>query len=75
MKREGLIERGTSMYDADGKLRPLPQAYTIQQSESYKALSDMIYGYYSHEKRSLMQATLIGGLTLQMYTYWSGKKN
>lgn len=75
MKKEGLIERGTTMYDADGKLRPLPQAYTIQQSESYKALSDMLYGYYSHEKRSLMQATLIGGLTLQMYTYWSGKKN
>lgn len=61
--------------DENGNYNPLPKAYTTQQSESYKALSDMMYGYYSHEKRSLMQATLLGGLFMQMYTYWSGKKN
>ena len=75
MQKEKLIDPKLSMYDENGKLRPLPEAYTIQQSESYKALADMMYGYYSHEKRSLMQASLIGGLVLQMYTYWSGKKN
>ena len=32
----------------------LPRAYTTQQSESMKSLSDMIYGYYSHEKKALI---------------------
>lgn len=53
----------------------LPKAYTVQQSESHKALADSIYGYYSHEKKSMFQSTLIGGLFFQMCTYWSSKKN
>lgn len=53
----------------------LPRAYTNQQAESMKALSDKIYGYYSSEKKSLCQSGLIGGLLLQMNTYWSSKKN
>lgn len=55
--------------------KPLPRAYTIQQSESMKSLSDLIYGYYSHEKKSLMQSTALGALFMQMNTYWSSKKN
>jgi len=35
----------------------------------------MLYGYYSQEKKSLMQSSYIGSLFFQMYTYWSGKKN
>lgn len=65
--------------NADGSLfrvgDALPKAYTVQQSESHKALADSIYGYYSHEKKSMFQSTLIGGLLFQMYTYWSSKKN
>lgn len=53
----------------------LPKAYTVQQSESHKALADSIYGYYSHEKKSMFQSTLIGSLFFQMCTYWSSKKN
>lgn len=53
----------------------LPKAYTVQQSESMKALSDLTYGYYSHEKKSLVQSTSIGAMFLQMATYWSSKKN
>ena len=53
----------------------LPSAYTVQQAESYKSLADDIYGYYSHENKSLMQSTLVGALWMQFKTYWSGKKN
>jgi len=40
-----------------------------------KALGDMIYGYYSHEKKSMVAGSTIGGLVMQMNTYWSSKKN
>lgn len=78
LEREGALDKDGNRYkwkNEDGSFNPLPTAYTRQQSESYKALSDMLYGYYSHEKRSLMQASLLGSLVMQMYTYWSGKKN
>lgn len=78
LEREGAVDQDGNLYkwkNEDGSFNPLPTAYTRQQSESYKALADMLYGYYSHEKRSLMQSTLIGSLVMQMYTYWSGKKN
>lgn len=54
---------------------PLPRAYTTRQSESMKALGDKIYGYYSHEKRSMMQSYTVGALFWQMNTFWSSKKN
>jgi hypothetical protein len=44
------------------------------QAESMKALSDMIYGYYSHEKKSLVHNMMIGGLIMQMRTFISAKK-
>lgn len=53
----------------------LPSAYTVQQAEGYKSVADDIYGYYSHEKKSLMQSTLVGAMWMQFKTYWSGKKN
>ena len=53
----------------------LPRAYTNKQAESMKSLADDIYGYYSHEKKSLVQATALGSMWLQFKTYWSGKKN
>jgi hypothetical protein len=40
-----------------------------------KSLSDMIYGYYSHEKKALIQSTTFGAMVMQMNTYWSSKKN
>lgn len=54
---------------------PLPKAYTTQQSEGYKSLSDMIYGYYSHEKKSMIHSFGLGAMFMQFRTYWSGKKN
>ncbi len=53
----------------------LPRAYTNKQAESIKSLSDDIYGYYSHEKKSLIMSTTLGSMWLQFKTYWSGKKN
>lgn len=40
-----------------------------------KSLGDDIYGYYSHEKKSLIMSTTLGSMWLQFKTYWSGKKN
>ena len=54
---------------------PLPRAYTNKEAESMKSLGDDIYGYYSHEKKSMIMAGMIGSMWLQFKTYWSGKKN
>lgn len=53
----------------------LPRVYTNLEAESLKSLADDIYGYYSHEKKSLIQSTAFGCMWLQFKTYWSGKKN
>jgi len=55
--------------------QPLPTAYTNKEMESMKSLCDMIYGYYNNEKKSMIHSTFLGGLYMQMKTYWSGKKN
>lgn len=67
---EGVIDRET-WKESDG----FPRAYTSQEAESMKALGDLIYGYYSSEKKSMIHATLLGGMFMQFRTYWSGKKN
>lgn len=54
---------------------PLPAVYTAKESEAIKALSDLVYGYYDESKKSMIHATWLGGLYMQMKTYWSGKKN
>lgn len=53
----------------------LPEAYTNQELEGMKSLSDKIYGYYSDEKKSMIHNLTMGGLWMQMRTFWSGKKN
>jgi len=45
------------------------------EAESIKSMADMVYGYYSHEKKSLIQSTTAGALFMQMNTFWSSKKN
>jgi hypothetical protein len=55
--------------------KPLPRAYTVQEAESIKALADRMYGYYSHEKKSLIQSFSLGALFFQMNTFWSAIKN
>lgn len=54
---------------------PLPKAYSNKESEAKKAVGDTMYGYYDSTKKSLMQSTMLGGLLMQMRTYWSAKKN
>lgn len=76
-----LVEEGAR--NSDGTLfefdlnnpKPLPKAYTNQQSESMKALADRIYGYYAHEKKSMFNSTWVGSMLMQMNTFWSAKKN
>lgn len=78
-EREGAIYADGTEFklgtDEKGLYKPLPQAYTNKQARSYKSMADKMYGYYSHEKKALMQSSLIGAMFWQMNTYWSGKKN
>lgn len=77
MEEGALNEDGTlfKMDLAHPKRIPLPKAYSNRESEGKKALSDRIYGYYAHEKKSMFNSTFVGALVMQMNTYWSAKKN
>jgi hypothetical protein len=67
---------GVTPFEINGdELPDLPGAYTTLEMESMKSLCDLIYGYYSHEKKSLIHYTMLGSMFMQMRTYWSGKKN
>ena len=72
-----LVQEGAR--NSDGTVfevgQSLPKAYTTEQSEAYKSLGDMVYGYYAHEKKSLFFSTWLGAMFGQFRTYWSGKKN
>ena len=72
---EGARNPDGTLYEMDLNNPYLPKAYTNQQSEGMKALSDRIYGYYAHEKKSMIHSSTIGALFMQMNTYWSAKKN
>lgn len=67
------------MYNDDGSPLKvgdaLPRAYTNLEAQSMKAIADNIYGYYNHETRSMMNAMVMGSMTMQMKNYWSAKKN
>ncbi len=53
----------------------LPRAYTNQEAQAMKSIADGMYGYYNHENKSMFSAKFLGGLAMQMKTYWSAKKN
>ncbi len=73
---EGVKNEDESLFKLDIiHPKPLPKAYSNKESESKKAFSDRIYGYYAHEKKSMFNSTFVGALTMQMNTYWSAKKN
>lgn len=75
-EREGVLDENGEPFVCDMENpKPLPRAYTVRQAEGYKSLADDIYGYYSEENKSLVQATALGSMWLQFKTYWSGKKN
>lgn len=52
----------------------LPQAYTIKDKESLKSFSDMAYGYYDDERKSLVNKTAFGIIFMQFQTFWTAKK-
>lgn len=71
-QREGVTnENGTPLKIGDA----LPRAYTNQEAQAMKAVADNMYGYYNHETKSMLSATTMGALAMQMKTYWSAKKN
>lgn len=72
---EGAKNPDGTEFKLDKNKPSLPEAYTNQELEGMKSLSDKIYGYYSDEKKSMVSNLTIGGLWMQMRTFWSGKKN
>lgn len=65
-----------NLYNADKTInKKLPKAYTAQQSDSYKDVADTYYGYYTEERKALIQSYGMGAMLMQMNTYWSSKKN
>ena len=70
--REGARKKDGTLFKVGD---PLPKAYSNKESEAKKAVGDTMYGYYDSTKKSLMQSTMLGGLLMQMRTYWSAKKN
>lgn len=75
-EREGVKDKDGNIFHVEmGEKKALPRAYTNQEAESMKSLCDTLYGYYSHERKSMIQSTTIGALWMQYRTYWSGKKN
>lgn len=70
--REGVRKKDGTLFKVGDDL---PKAYSNKESEAKKAVGDNMYGYYDSTKKSLMQSTLLGGLMMQMRTYWSAKKN
>lgn len=53
----------------------IPDPYSTKEIESMKAFQDRIYGYYAHEKKSMINSMTLGGAFMQMNTFWSAKKN
>ena len=72
---ENAVNADGTPFVMDIKNPTLPRAYTNQQAESMKSIADNIYGYYTHEKKSMVHNMLIGTMWMQFKTYWSGKKN
>lgn len=71
-QKEGVTnDDGTALKIGDA----LPRAYTNQEAQAMKAVADNMYGYYNHETKSMLSATTMGALAMQMKTYWSAKKN
>lgn len=70
--REGVRKKDGTLFKVGDDL---PKAYSNKESEAKKAVGDNMYGYYDSTKKSLMQSTMLGGLLMQMRTYWSAKKN
>lgn len=53
----------------------ITQAYTSDQRASIKEVSDMAYGFYDHETKSLLNHKFFGLIFLQFQTFLSAKIN
>lgn len=62
-------------FDENGNeiLKPLTKAYTTKQRDSIKEVSDLAYGFYDHESKSLMDHKFVGWVWKQFMTFWSAK--
>jgi len=61
------------MVNGEEKLKPFSRAYTIKQRNSIKEVSDLAYGFYDHEAKSLIDHKFIGLVWKQFMTFWTAK--
>ena len=52
-----------------------PKAYTVNQRNSYKSFSDMIYGSYDHESKVMFENTIFGMMVMQFKKWIFAKKD
>lgn len=71
-KREGFKNdiTGNSLAYAD---LYLPRAYTVKQKLSMKEVSDLAYGFYDHETKSLNDHKVFGLVFKQFMAFWTAK--
>lgn len=62
------LENGTQLVEGD----PLPDAYTLQQIESFKTFADNIYGSYNKSTRAKYENTAIGRNFAVFSTWMNG---
>lgn len=69
-KKEGLTNKdGSELKEGDD----LPQAYTSKTAQAIKNYSDLLYGHYDDESRSLLCDTFVGSFFLQYKTFVTAK--
>jgi hypothetical protein len=71
-KREGFKndQTGKSLAYAD---LYLPRAYTVKQKLSMKEVSDLAYGFFDHETKSLNDHKFFGVVFKQFMAFWTAK--
>lgn len=51
----------------------IDKAYTQKERNSFKAMSDLLYGAYDKDSQAQFPSTLLGIATMQFLTYWPSK--
>lgn len=70
-QKEGFKKEDGSLLDPNEFY--LPRAYTIKQSQSLKEISDLAYGFYDHEAKSLNDHKFFGLVFKQFMAFWTAK--
>lgn len=71
--KEGYTKPDGSQLNPDSDELYLPRAYTVKESVALKEVSDLAYGYYDHEARSLNDHKFFGLVFKQFMAFWTAR--